>query len=79
MAWHAAQVSAVLLPNDITSKGWHGLQGFSGFLKAEIFTSTLQPLPLGVALMLAALPLVGWARCAGGSGCSATCWCGAMR
>jgi hypothetical protein len=76
MAWHAAQVSAVLLPNDITSKGWHGLQGFSGFLKAEIFTSTLQPLPLGVALMLAALPLVGWASLRGRIGlfCNLLVW-----
>lgn len=76
MAWHAAQVGAVLAPGDITSRGWHGLQGFSGFLKAEVFTSTLQPLPLGVALMLAALPLVGWASLRGRIGlfCNLLVW-----
>jgi hypothetical protein len=62
MAWHASQVNAQALPGDIASKGWHGLQGLSGFLKAVIFTSTLQPLPLGVALLTATLPLLGWLR-----------------
>lgn len=60
MAWHASQVSAVVQPHDITSSGWHGMQGLSGFLKAVIFTSSIQPLPLGLALLTAALPMVGW-------------------
>jgi hypothetical protein len=76
MAWHAAHVHAILLPTDIPSKGWHGLQGFSGFLKSVIFTSTIQPLRLGVALLVAALPLVGWASLRGQVGlfCNLLVW-----
>jgi len=68
MTWHASQVNAQVLPHDIASKGWHGLQGFSGFLKAVIFTSTLQPLPMGVALLTATLPLLGWLSLRGREG-----------
>lgn len=76
LAWHAAHVHAVLLPTDITSKGWHGFQGFSGFLKAIIFTSTIQPLRLGFALVVAALPLIGWASLRGRDGlfCNLLVW-----
>jgi hypothetical protein len=76
MAWHATQVMATWLPTDISSRGWHGLQGYSGFLKSVIFTSTLQPLPLGVALLVASLPLVGWASLKGRTGlfCNLLVW-----
>ena len=60
MAWHAAQVQALVRPNDITSAGWHAAQGFSAFLKAVVYTSSLGGLPRPWALLLAMLPLVGW-------------------
>ncbi|NBC35757.1 hypothetical protein GTZ99_04205 [Novosphingobium sp. FSY-8] len=60
LVWHIAQVEAVLRPGDIASPGWHAMQGFSGFLKAVIFTSVLQGQKLPVALTLASLPLLGW-------------------
>ena len=37
-------------------------------MKAVIFTSVLQPLPLGLALLAAMLPLVGWLALPGRSG-----------
>ena len=60
LAWHAAQVHALLRPGDITSAGWHAAQGFSAFLKAVVHTSSLGPLPQGLAFVCALLPLVGW-------------------
>jgi len=60
MAIHAHLVAAQVLPGDIPSPGWHAMQGFSGFLKAVVFTSALQPLPLGLALLAATLPMFGW-------------------
>ena len=41
LAWHAGQVQAQLQPHDITSAGWHAAQGFSAFLKAVVYTSSL--------------------------------------
>ena len=60
MAWHAAQVQALVRPNDITSAGWHAAQGFSAFLKAVVYSSSMGTLPRPLALWLAMLPLVGW-------------------
>ena len=60
MAIHAQEVMAQWQPHDLVSQGWHAMQGFSGFLKAVIFTSPLQRLPLGLALFAAMIPLVGW-------------------
>ena len=37
-------------------------------MKAVIFTSALQPLPLGLALLAAMLPLVGWLALPGRGG-----------
>ena len=68
MAVHAGLVDAQVHPGDRVSQGWHALQGFSGFLKAVIFTSTLQPLPLPLALTMAALPLFGWCALDGRAG-----------
>ncbi|HWU02321.1 MAG TPA: hypothetical protein VN222_06235, partial [Novosphingobium sp.] len=68
MALHAQEVAAVTRPGDIASQGWHAMQGFSGFLKAVIFTSGLQILPLGLALLLAMLPMVGWLALGGRRG-----------
>ena len=68
MAVHAHYVDAQLLPTDIASPGWHAMQGFSGFLKAVIFSSALQPLPLHWALLLAMLPLFGWGALGGRAG-----------
>ena len=60
MLIHASLVQAQVRPTDLGSPGWHAMQGFSGFLKAVIFTSTLQPLGLQKALLAATLPLFGW-------------------
>ncbi len=68
MAIHAQEVAAQWKPGDITSQGWHAAQGFSGFLKAVIYTSPLQPLPLRFALFFAMLPLVGWLAMGGREG-----------
>ena len=51
---------ALVRPGDITSAGWHAAQGFSAFLKAVVHTSTLGPLPRGLAFLFAMAPLVGW-------------------
>jgi hypothetical protein len=55
-------------PTDIASPGWSAMQGYSAFLKAVIFTSVLQQLPLPLALLLAMLPSVGWLALTGRSG-----------
>ncbi|RVU06343.1 hypothetical protein EOE18_05835 [Novosphingobium umbonatum] len=68
MAWHASEVTAVVRPDDLVSVGWKAMQGFSGFLKAIIFTSPLQRLPLGWALLGAMLPMVGWLALSGRDG-----------
>jgi len=60
LAMHAHEIALLLQPGDLTSPGWHAGQGFSAFLKAVIYTSVLQTLPLPLALLLAMLPLVGW-------------------
>ena len=65
---HAQDVNALLKRGDITSPGWHAGQGFSAFLKAVIFTSVLQDLPLNLALLAAMLPLFGWAAMGGRAG-----------
>ena len=68
MAWHAHAVQLQVRPGDIVSAGWTAAQGFSAFLKAVIFTSVLQGLPLGLALLAAMLPLVGWLALPGRAG-----------
>lgn len=68
MAIHAQLAMAQWLPGDIQSQGWHAMQGFSGFLKAVIYTSPLQRLPLHWALFGASLPLVGWLALGGREG-----------
>ena len=68
LAWHAGQVQAQLQPHDITSAGWHAAQGFSAFLKAVVYTSSLGSLPRPLALLLAMLPLAGWLALPGRAG-----------
>ena len=78
MGFHAQEVAAQLRPGDISSPGWHAGQGFSAFLKAVIFTSVLQPLPLGLALLAAMLPLVGWLALPGRGGLFAVLFTGGL-
>ena len=78
MGFHAQEVAAQLRPGDITSPGWHAGQGFSAFLKAVIYTSVLQPLPLGLALLAAMLPMVGWLALPGRSGLFAVLFTGGL-
>ncbi|MDP9057044.1 MAG: hypothetical protein M3N34_06930 [Pseudomonadota bacterium] len=68
MALHARAIAPLVHPHDLVSQGWTAAQGFSAFLKAVIFTSVLQPLPLGLALLAAMLPMVGWLALPGRSG-----------
>jgi hypothetical protein len=68
MVLHAQAVAPQIRPGDIVSPGWHDAQGFSAFLKAVVFTSILQPLPLGLALLGAMLPMIGWLALPGRSG-----------
>ncbi|MDE2303386.1 MAG: hypothetical protein KGK11_12585 [Sphingomonadales bacterium] len=68
MAWHASLVAPQLRPGDITSPGWHDVQGLSATLKAVVFTSVLQALPIGLALLAALWPMVGWLALPGRSG-----------
>lgn len=68
MAIHAHEVAAMLRPGDLSSPGWNAGQGFSAFLKAVIFTSLLQDLPLNLALLAAFLPLLGWLALPGRGG-----------
>jgi hypothetical protein len=60
MAWHRMEAMAQWTPQDLVSQGWKSAQGFSGFLKAVIYTSPLQTWPKGPALLAAMLPMVGW-------------------
>lgn len=68
LAWHAGLEQAQVRPGDITSVGWHAGQGFSAFLKAVVYTSSLQSLPRPLALLCAMLPLVGWLALPGRGG-----------
>ena len=68
MVLHAHAVAPQVRTGDIVSQGWNAAQGFSAFLKAVIFTSVLQSLPLGLALLAAMLPMVGWLALPGRSG-----------
>ncbi len=68
MAWHMALVNAQVRPTDLPSPGWHAFQGLSGFLKAVVYTSVLQPLPRPYALLAALLPMLGWGALRGRAG-----------
>ena len=68
MAWHAQLVLPQARPGDLHSQGWNAMQGLSGFLKAVIYTSGLQQLPLPWAMLAAMLPLFGWAALQGRAG-----------
>lgn len=68
MAWHGHAALAVTSAKDIPSPGWNGVLGFTAFAKGVALTSVLQNLPLKLAMVLAVLPLVGWAALPGRSG-----------
>lgn len=60
MAWHLANVDALLLPSDRPSEGWLALRGLRGLTGNLIETSPLQFLPGWLAAPLALVPLIGW-------------------
>ena len=68
MVWQAQHVLPQVRAGDLHSQGWNAMQGLSGFLKAVVFTSVLQPLPLGLALLGALLPMIGWGALSGRAG-----------
>ena len=60
LAWHVAQVNALLLPTDRLSDSWLALRGLGGLTGNIVETSPLQFLPAQLAAPLALLPLIGW-------------------
>ncbi len=61
LAWHLAEVNALMLPSDRDSPTWLALRGLRGLTQDIAETSALQFLPRWLAGPLALLPLVGWA------------------
>lgn len=60
MAWHAAEVHAVVLPTDKQSMAWTGMRGVSGFLHDLTDTSLLNRLIEPLAFAFIPLGLLGW-------------------
>lgn len=60
IAWHAAQVSQVILPTDPPSPGWTSLGGYSGLLRTYYLSGPLRWLPSELAAPLILLTWVGW-------------------
>ena len=61
---HAAAVFAVARASDLASQGWSGGLGLRGILQALIRTTLLHKLPHALALLIALLPVLGWAALA---------------
>ena len=71
MAWHVAQVTPQLLPNDPESPDWLVLRGLSGWLGNIVLSSNLRFLPHEIAgpiVLLMALGWAGWKSPAGTTG-----------
>ena len=58
---HAAAVLEVARASDLASQGWSGGLGPRGVLQALVNTSLLHKLPQSLALLIALLPVLGWA------------------
>lgn len=58
---HAAAVLEVARASDLGSQGWSGGLGLRGVLQALVKTTLLHKLPQSLALLLALLPVLGWA------------------
>lgn len=61
LAWHAAQVTAVVTPTDLASPGWQGLLGIRFALKAMAAVNAATILPYWLASAALILSLFGWA------------------
>ena len=61
MALHAIAVLKVAQDADLASQGWSGGLGLRGTLQALVSTTMLHLLPKPLALLLALLPVLGWA------------------
>jgi hypothetical protein len=72
MAWHAAAVSAVVLPSDPKSPGWAALGGWAGFLRTYYLAGPLRWLPIELAAALIILAFFGWASWKSPTGLAAT-------
>ncbi|MDE2595937.1 MAG: hypothetical protein KGL44_03570 [Sphingomonadales bacterium] len=68
MAFHAAMLGQLVTPQDIASPGWHGMLGLRAFAKGVQFTSLLQELPNTLGIVVAMLPMLGWAALDGRRG-----------
>lgn len=66
LAWHAAQVAAVVRPGDPPSPGWDALLGPGFALKAMAATNGVTVLPQSIASAILILSLFGWASVATG-------------
>ena len=58
---HAVAVFDVASEHDFASQGWAGGLGLRGVLQSLVSTSLLHKLPHGLALLIALLPVLGWA------------------
>lgn len=61
LAWHAAQVSAVVLPSDLRSPGWNAFEGWPFYISSMRLTTALTPLPQWLCAILVPLAWFGWA------------------
>jgi len=60
LAWHASQVSGVVLPADPASPGWRALGGWPAFVTAMRLTTPLALFPGWIAALLVPPALLGW-------------------
>jgi hypothetical protein len=68
LAWHATQVTAVALPNDIASAGWAGFGGLAFSLKAHWHTGGFRAVPASIAAVAIPLAWLGWTGWRGTAG-----------
>lgn len=75
---HFLAVDAARLPGDPASPGWNGMLGVIFALQGITRFSFLTLLPAPIALVLAVLPLVGWAATGGRTALFALLWAGGL-
>ncbi len=60
LAAHAHAVTLVAEPQDRTSQGWNGLQGFGFFVRLATISCALDLMPQWLAALLVGVSLLGW-------------------
>mgnify|MGYP001765163120 CR=1 FL=1 len=61
LAWHMAQVAALLRPDDPVSLSWWAFRGLSGWTSNVVLSGVLRYLPKALAAALVVLMVAGWA------------------